>query len=155
MLLAEQADSELVLPQEALVQQQNTSNIFETNSTVGDAGDNGQQAIAQVLVTYGHNPSDDGVMLLVSDPSVVCFSTESHQAVMGLAIACILVVIVGLPAVLVLVVVPEIDRTVSSSPSAPWLASASRLLDAATTAQPASDTCFGLFSRSHTGPSPM
>ena len=78
-----------------------------------------QRALAsQVLASYGHDPEDLDVSLLLSDPTVVCFRDGPHRAAVFMAIMAILIVVAGYPAVLLLWILPEIDRTVRVSPSA-------------------------------------
>ena len=87
--------------------------------------------MAQVLATYGHDLQlqEDGAVLLLSDPTVVCYRDAAHIVAVTLAGLSILVVIAGLPVFLMLVILPQIDATVAASPASEWLRSAKHLLE--------------------------
>ena len=95
---------------------------LDTDTAPGDAPVN--LLAEQVLLGYGHDPDDTNVLLLLSDPTVVCFRDGPHQVAVFLSLLSLLVIVGGYPVVLLYWIVPEIDAAVRASPSA-------RQLDAA------------------------
>ena len=125
----------VMLPQEAYA----TANAMPRNTTGSMqpiAGNvqldlNPSQLTEQVLLSFGHNPADSDVYLLMSDPTVVCFTAEAHQIALGLAASAIMFVVVGLPLFLLLWVGPEIERAIRMSPARSRLKAAYMLLKVA------------------------
>jgi len=107
----------------AVVLSEDQGAVAANSSAIENASRNGTisqtasdpSAEAVVLAAYGHSPDNTHVLLLASDPAIVCYENTSHLVAIGLAICAALVVIICLPVVLLAWIVPEIDRTVEAS----------------------------------------
>ena len=73
------------------------------------------------------------MLLLLADPTVICYQHSSHQAVVAIAALAALLVIIGYPIVLLCWVLPEVDRAVRGSPAASTLAEAELVMEEAVT----------------------
>jgi len=109
----------------------NASGTASSLDVTTDLDVESSQLTEQVLLSFGHNPADTDVYLLMSDPTVVCFTAEAHQIALGLAASAIMFVVVGLPLFLLLWVGPEIERAIRMSPASPRLDAAYMLLKVA------------------------
>lgn len=91
---------------------------IRTNASVVSNLTNSQPSPAQViLASFGHDPDDGSVLLLASDPTILCFGDTGHILAVIAGICAMIAIIAGLPAFLLVIVSPEIDRVVRLSPT--------------------------------------